>query len=82
MQPTSQEKQLQFGEYKIIVREIVDTEFGYFTWPSANILATYIVKNKEQFVGCTVLEVRTFIFCLIISVCKNFKFPSLDLELV
>lgn len=39
------------------IPEIVDPQYGMFTWPAAPVLAQFIWKNKEHFKGKQVIEI-------------------------
>ncbi|KAK2557115.1 Histone-arginine methyltransferase METTL23 [Acropora cervicornis] len=42
------------------IPEIVDPQYGMFTWPAAPVLAHFIWKNKEHFKGKQVIEVEYY----------------------
>lgn len=53
--PHNSEKEEEGCE--LFVRELIDTEYGFFTWPCAFVLGTYIWNNKELFINKSILEV-------------------------
>src|SRR3990167_8702517 len=49
---------------KVTVVETLETELGYFVWPSAKATAQFVCNNENLFNGKSILEVRLvgFIF--------------------
>ncbi|XP_065055145.1 histone-arginine methyltransferase METTL23-like isoform X1 [Rhopilema esculentum] len=46
-----------FGEeLKVYINELVDPEYGMFTWPSAPVLGQFILKHEHECHGKNVLE--------------------------
>ena len=58
-----------FGSFMYLSLQIVDPEYGMFTWPCAPVLAQFIWKNRRKVAGRNVLEV--FALCLSISSSKE-----------
>ena len=40
----------------LVIKDLIDEEFGSYTWPSAVVLAQYLWQNRKNFCGKSFLE--------------------------
>ena len=54
-----------FSFFMYLSLQIVDPEYGMFTWPCAPVLAQFIWKNRSKVAGKNVLEVFALCFSIL-----------------